>query len=294
MEREQGARAEALDLQRAAELPAERVEHPVRRDEKKRNVGDGHGRSDERQHRRELTLAGCAPAPPGDADERDEDGRIELDDDPDPDDEGAGAEPAGDEKEHRAGDERRRNEVEARQDHTAEEKWDERDDKQREAAVGLARAEPTEAGGEEEHADRPGHRHLRGEHHAVGAERVGHERGQNESRKRPRRVLEREVAVGDEPVRDSLAVRSIERDIGDGAPAPLPRDGRRHGREDEHGGGGERLPLCGVAVPHVDLAVSRGRASVAGSGRGIAGGRAGLGSRGRKSASSTNGSTQGR
>ena len=67
-----------------------------------------------------------------------------------------------------ARDERRRDEIEARQDHAPEQQRHERDDGQRDATVGNAGPEPAETGGEEEHADRPGERHLRGEDDAEG------------------------------------------------------------------------------------------------------------------------------
>ena len=152
----------------------------------------------------------------------------------------------------------------------------ERDDGQCDATVGNAGPEPAETGGEEEHADRPDERHLRGEDDAEGGEGIGDERREHERRERARRILEREVAVGDEAVRDALAVDVVERDVGHRATAQLPGDGRRHRREHEGRCGEERVARYPPAASHVDTASS------------------GRGSRGRNSASSTNGSTQGR
>ena len=271
---EQHPRAEALDLEWPAELTADRVEHTVRGRDEERKVGDDDRCDDESQHGPEL--AASAPAPRDDPDERHEDGRVELDRDSDADDEGAGAEPARDQQEHRPRDDRRRNEIEARQDHAPEQQRDERDDGQRDATVGESGAEPAETGGEEEDTDRAGERHLRGEHDAEGGEGVGDERREDERRERSGRILECEVAVRDETVRDALAVGVVERDVGYRAAAQLPGDGRRHRREHEHRSGEERVAWASLAVAHVEAASS------------------GCGSRGRNSASSTNGSTQGR
>ena len=271
---EQHPRPEALDLERSAELTADRVEHPVRRRDEEGEVDREDGGGNERQDGRELTPS--APAPRGDPDERHEDGRIELDRDSDADDEGAGTEPARHQKEHRPRDDRCRNEIEARQDHATEQQRHERDDGQCDATVGNAGPEPAETGGEEEHADRPGKRHLRSEDDAEGGEGIGDERREHERRERARRILEREVAVGDEAVRDALAVDVVERDVGHRATAQLPGDGRRHRREHEGRCGEERVARYPPAASHVDTASS------------------GRGSRGRNSASSTNGSTQGR
>ena len=247
---EQHPRAEALDLERSAELTADRVEHPVRRRDEEREV-DGEDRGgNEPQDGCELPPS--APAPRDDPDERHEDGRIELDRDSDADDEGAGAEPVRHQKEHRPRDDRRRNEIEARQDHAPEQQRHERDDGQCDATVGNAGPEPAETGGEEEDADRPGERHLGGEHDAEGGEGVGDERREDERRERARRILEREVAVRDETVRDALAVGVVERDVGHRATAQLPGDGRRHRREHEGRCGEERVARYPLAVSHVE------------------------------------------
>ncbi len=170
VEREQRARAEALDLERPPELPAQRVHDAVRRDDQERQVGEGDRRDRQAEH--DGQLAPPAPSPGDHPEQRNEDGRVELDRDPDPDYERPGTETAAQDEQEGSRDERCRDEVEARQDHAAEQQRDERDHAERNPAIGLGAPEPVKGRGEEEHADRAGDGHLGREHDAVRAERV--------------------------------------------------------------------------------------------------------------------------
>ena len=98
--------------------------------------------------------------------------------------------------------------------------------------------------------------------------------GRTSERERARRVLEPEVAVRDEPAGDPLAVRPVERDVGHRLAEELPGDGDRDGDRDEDAGCGERGRVRAVAHGPTDVLAGRRR--------------------GANSASSANGSTQGR
>ena len=138
----------------------------VRRDHRNRRYASGDRHSGESDHGDELAPAARAPA--GDGEGRHEDGRVELHRDPDPDHNRAPPQTAGQREEECADDERRRDKIEPRQDHPAEEKRDERDDGEREPSLGRSSDGASVQGrGEQEHAHRTDNRHLGGEHDAV-------------------------------------------------------------------------------------------------------------------------------
>ena len=88
VQREQHACPEALDLQGAAELPAERVGHAVRRDDEERQVDENRDHSGEPDDHQRLPAS--VPPPGGDREQRDEHGGIELHGDARADDERGG------------------------------------------------------------------------------------------------------------------------------------------------------------------------------------------------------------
>jgi len=88
---------------------------------------------------------------------------------------------ASDEQGERGDNERRRQEVEAGQDHPAEEERCERDGREREPSLGRRAPETAQADAEEDDPNRAGGGHLGGEDDAVRGERLGHERRREES-----------------------------------------------------------------------------------------------------------------
>ena len=187
-------------------------------------------------------LAPSATPPRVDRERRQEEGRIELDRCRDPDDErGRSATPRQRERE-RSDDERRRHEVEPGQDHAAEQQRRERDHGEREDALPPGKIETAEGDVEDEHAQHADDRHLRDEHDPVGVERPCDERRQHDRGKRAGRVLEAEVPIRHDAVGDALAVRLVQRDVGDRVAEMLPQGGDRDRACHEDDACGERLP----------------------------------------------------
>ncbi len=253
------------------ELPRERVEHAVGRDDQEREIDEDGGR--DRQGDDDRCLAPAAPSPRGDGEHRHEHGWIELDRDSRAGHERGRAQAAAGHERHGGGDERGGQEVEPREDHPAEQQRRRRDDGERDGVVAAARAAAAERPVEREHRRGADRGELGDEDDAIGVERAGHQCWQDERRERARRILEREVAVGNEAVGDSLAVRAVERDVRDRIAEELPGDGRRDGDADEHARGQQRLGGRSTAFHYGPVATRV---------------------RGAQSARSTNGSTHGR
>ena len=138
VEREEDPGAEALDLQGPPQLAAKGVEHAVQPDDDKRQVDQDDGGGGQRDRREESPAP--APSVRGDRYERHEHRGIELHGDTDPQDERTCVVAPGDEEHERPGDERRRQQVEASQDHTAEQERQQRDRRQRDPALVVAPA----------------------------------------------------------------------------------------------------------------------------------------------------------
>ena len=198
VEREQHACADALDLQRPAELASDGVEHAVRGDQQEREVREHDRSGRERDDHGELAPA--APSPGDDAEQGQEQHRVELDRDPDTDDERACPKAARGEQCQRAGDEGGGEKVEPREDHAAEESGDEGDGGERDVPVGDRTVETAQPLAHEQDTERPDNGHLGHEDRTIGARGVGHERRQHESgQTRPGGYSNRKSRYGTSP-----------------------------------------------------------------------------------------------
>ncbi len=201
-------RGRALDLHRAVELEAHRVERSVRRHR------DG-GSRDRRHHRRadERALPGVATASardePRDGHGRDHD-RERLGHNRDAEDGEAGPRPVEGEEQEGGEDERDREQVEVGpQDRAAQERHG-RGGEHRPARI--AAGPPRQRAAEQDHGRRSQER-PRGERPAEGVLACAREPGQRDRRRGQRRVLERDVSVGKPAVENGRRKGAIDEQI---------------------------------------------------------------------------------
>ena len=231
-------RAEALDLQRPRQLPADAVRDAVRRDDEEREEGEhDDAGADGQADRAPRAGRGAARRTERDGHEH---GRIELHRDRRA--EQAEAEPVAPvhERGERGGHERGREEVEARQHDRAEQERERRDERQRADGPLACRAEPAQR--------HRGEQHRRNAASAISSSKTSRkpassslsERRHDEREQRSGRVLRPDVAVRHGAVLDRVAVARVDRDVDDLAVVVPGRVQRRPGEQEERRGGDRR------------------------------------------------------
>ena len=212
---EQERRAEALDLQRAAQLARDAVPEPGRGDDQEREHPGGEHSGEPAA--RDQRLPPAFPPPDVDERERDDHARPQLCRDADAEESKPEPRPPAHERGHPARADRGRPEIEAGKHHGAQRE-------RRQARKGEHAHRPRESGAQAAESERESDQAeaSRDEHQGfeqppvrVEARRRVPDRGRREHRKRAGRILDAEVPVGHLSGRDPVPVLDVDRRVDD-------------------------------------------------------------------------------
>ena len=237
---EQERRAEALDLQRARELAGDAVPEPGGRDDQEReHPGGEHAREPAPGNER---LPPSFPPPDVDERERDDDAGPQLGRDAEPEQREPEPRPPAHERGDRAGADRRRPEIEARQDDRPEQDRSDSREGQHSHCPHEPGAQTPKSEGERHEREPGGDEHQRLEQPAVRLEgrRGVPDRRRGEDRQRARRILDAEVPVGHRSVRDQVPVPEVDPRVDDLRVVEEPAVERGPGRDQQQQPDGER------------------------------------------------------